>query len=103
LFPIHKEGNEPRFIYTIKYDCTTFTLRVNVLNENTENTVRTKGIQITLYFIMSSISLVKYMHQLYDHIDKKATYSGTAEKQRNSWFYFKMSCSSFGIWNLWIF
>ena len=25
-----------------------------------ENTVRTKGIQITLYFIMSSISLVRH-------------------------------------------
>jgi len=28
---MHKEGNEPCFIYTIKYDCTTFTSRVNVL------------------------------------------------------------------------
>ena len=84
MFPIHKEGNEPRFIYTIKYDCTTFTLRVNVLNENTENTVRTKGIQITLYFIMNFISLVKYMHQLYDHIDKKVTYLNTTVKQSNS-------------------
>jgi len=26
-----------------------------------ENTVRTKGIQLTLYFIMSSISLVKHV------------------------------------------
>jgi len=24
LSPIHKEGNEPCFIYTIKYGCTTF-------------------------------------------------------------------------------
>ena len=39
------------------HDCTTLTSRENVLNENT---VRTKGIQITLYFIMSSISLVKW-------------------------------------------
>ena len=38
------------------HDCTTFTSRENVLNENT---VRTESIQITLYFIMSSISLVK--------------------------------------------
>ena len=37
------------------HDCTTFTSREKVLNENT---VRTEGIQITLYFIMSSISLV---------------------------------------------
>ena len=56
-FPIHKEGNDPCFIYLLIYDCTTFTSRVNVLNEHT---VRTKGIQITLYFIMSSISLVRY-------------------------------------------
>jgi len=39
----------------MKYDCTTFTLSVNVLNENT---VRTEGIQITLYFILSSISQI---------------------------------------------
>ena len=44
------------FSYTIKYDCTTFTSHANVFNENT---VRTEGIKITLYFIMSSISLVK--------------------------------------------
>jgi len=56
LSPIHKEGNELCFIYTIKYDYTTFTSRVNVLNENT---FKTEGIQITLYF-MSSISLDKY-------------------------------------------
>ena len=37
------------------HDCTTLTSRENVLNENT---VRTEGIQITLYFIMSSIYLV---------------------------------------------
>ena len=43
------------FIYLLIYECTTFTSSVNVLNENT---VRTEGIQITLYFIMSSISLV---------------------------------------------
>ena len=36
-----------------EYDYTTFTSRVNVLSENT---VRTEGIQTTLYFIMSSIS-----------------------------------------------
>jgi len=57
LSPIHKEGNELCFIHTIKYEGTTFTSRVHVLNENT---VKTEGIQITLYFIMSSLSLVKY-------------------------------------------
>ena len=57
MSPIHKEGNKPCFIYTIKYDCTTLTSHVNVVNENT---VRTEGIQITLYLIMSFISLVKY-------------------------------------------
>jgi len=31
----------------------------HVLNENT---VRTEGIQVSLYFIMSSISLVKYCY-----------------------------------------
>ena len=56
LSPIHKEGNTPCFIYTITYDCTTLTSRVNVLYITT---VRTDGIQITLYFIMSSISLIK--------------------------------------------
>jgi len=39
------------------HDCTTFTSRENVLNENT---ARTEGIQITLYFIMSSIFLVRH-------------------------------------------
>jgi len=34
-----------------------FTSRVNILNENT---VKTEGIQITLYFMMSSISLVRH-------------------------------------------
>ena len=40
----------------LNHNCTTFTSRVNVLNENT---VRTKGTQITLYF-MSFISLVRH-------------------------------------------
>ena len=35
LSHIHKEGNEPCFICTIKYDCITFTSHVNVLKENT--------------------------------------------------------------------
>ena len=37
-------------------------LRLPHVNENVlnENTVRTEGIQITLYFIMSSISLVRH-------------------------------------------
>ena len=39
------------------HDCTTYTSHENVLNENT---VRTEGIQITLYFIMSAISLVRH-------------------------------------------
>ena len=43
LLNTKKETNRV-FIYTIKYDCTTFTSRLNVLNENT---VRTEGIQIT--------------------------------------------------------
>ena len=34
-----------------------FTSRVNILNENT---VKTEGIQITLYFMVSSISLVRH-------------------------------------------
>jgi len=58
LSPMYKEGNKLCFIYTITYDCTTFTSCVNVLNENT---FRTEGIQITLYFIISSIYLVKYL------------------------------------------
>ena len=57
LSPIHKEGNEPCFIYVLIYDCTTFTSCVNVLNKNT---VMTEGIQITLYSIISSISLVRH-------------------------------------------
>jgi len=40
-----------------EYDYTTFTSRVNVLSENT---IRTEGIQFTLYFIMRSIYLVTY-------------------------------------------
>ena len=44
------------YLLLIHY-CTTFTSRENALNENT---VRTEGIQITLYFIMSSISLVRH-------------------------------------------
>ena len=42
---------------TVFYLFVTFTSRENVLNENT---VRTEGIQITLYFIMSYISLVRH-------------------------------------------
>jgi len=57
LSPIHKEGNEHCFVYLLIHDCTTFTSRVNVLYENT---VRTDGIQITLYFIMRSLSLVEH-------------------------------------------
>ena len=53
---LHKEGNELCFICLLIYECTTFTSRVNVLNEKT---VRTEGIQITLYFIMSFVSLVR--------------------------------------------
>ena len=41
------------FYNLLKKDCTTFTSRVTLFNENT---VRTEGIQITLYFLMSSIS-----------------------------------------------
>ena len=33
LSPIHKEGNEPCFIYLLIYDCTTFTSLVNVLKK----------------------------------------------------------------------
>jgi len=43
-------------MYTITYDIITFTSLVNVVNKNT---VRTEGIKSNLYFIMSSISLVK--------------------------------------------
>jgi len=57
LSSIHKEGNELCINYLLIYDCTTFTSRVNVLNDNT---VRTEGIQINLYFIMSYIYLVKH-------------------------------------------
>jgi len=57
LSPLHKEGNEPYFINLLIYDCTTLTKRVNVLNEIT---VRSEDMQITLYFVMSSISLVYY-------------------------------------------
>jgi len=42
------------------HDCTTFTTREHVLIIS-ENTVRTEGIQITLYFIMSSIYLLLYI------------------------------------------
>ena len=41
----------------LNHDCTTFTSRKNVLNENT---VRTEGIQITLYLTLISISLVRH-------------------------------------------
>jgi len=51
-----QKGNEPCFIYTMKYGCTSVTFRVNFI----KYTVRTEGIQITLYFIMSSISLVRH-------------------------------------------
>jgi len=52
MSPIHKEGND--LVYSLLIlDCTTFTSRENVLNENT---VRPEVIQITLCFILSSIS-----------------------------------------------
>ena len=57
MSPIHKAGNELCFIYLLIYYCTTLISRVNVLNENT---VRSEGIQITLYFIISSISIVRH-------------------------------------------
>ena len=57
MSPIHKKGNELCFIDLLIYDCTTLTKRVNVLNETT---VRSEGMQITLYCVMSSISLVYY-------------------------------------------
>jgi len=44
---MHKEGNELCIIYLLIYDCTTFTSRENVLNEDT---VRTEGIQITIFY-----------------------------------------------------
>ena len=44
------------FFYTIKYGCTTFTFRENCINKNT---VRTEGIQIPLYFIVSCMYLVQ--------------------------------------------
>ena len=52
-----------------KYDCTFFTSRVNVFNGST---VRTEGNQITLYFKMSSISLVKYFccHENNERVNK---------------------------------
>ena len=49
---IHKEGNEPCFIYTIQFDC--------IISPLNENNVKTEGIQITIYRLMSSISLDKY-------------------------------------------
>jgi len=45
------------FYSLLIHDCTTFTLRQNVLKENT---VRTEGIQITLYVIMSYMSFVRH-------------------------------------------
>jgi len=42
------------FYSLLIHDCITFTSREN------ENTVRIKGIQISLYFIMSTISLVRH-------------------------------------------
>ena len=57
LSPIHKEGNKLCFNYLLIYDCTTFTSRENVLNENT---VRTEGTQISVYFIMSPVSIVRH-------------------------------------------
>ena len=55
LSPIHKEGNKPCFINTINYGCTIFTSCVNFINENTLSEPK-----VTLYFIVSYISLVKY-------------------------------------------
>jgi len=41
----------------LNHDCTTFTSRENVLNENTD---RTEGIQITIYVIYSKQKQIKY-------------------------------------------
>ena len=51
--PIHEEENERCFNYLLIYDCPTFTLCVNVLNDNN---VRTEGIQITLIYNVFYIS-----------------------------------------------
>jgi len=64
LSSIHKEGNRVSFICQ-KYNCTTFTSRVNVVNKNT---VRTDGIQITLYLIMYSVSVVKKLLFFYENM-----------------------------------
>ena len=55
LSPIHRKRNELCFIYLLIYFCTILTSSANILNEHT---VRSEGIQLTLYFIMSAISLV---------------------------------------------
>ena len=34
MSPVHKEGNEPCFIFTIKYGRTTYASRVILFNEN---------------------------------------------------------------------
>jgi len=58
LFVSYTQRRKQTVVYTLLiHDCTTFTSRENVLNENT---VRTEGIQIIQYFIMSSISLVRH-------------------------------------------
>ena len=72
LSPIHKEGNKPCFIYMIKYGCYSYLPRKFY---ERKYTLKTEGIQITLYFIMSSISLVKNflwkhgMHKYYSQCE----------------------------------
>ena len=54
----YKQRSKLTVVYSLLiHDCTTFNSRDNIINENT---VITEGIQITLYLIMSSISLVRH-------------------------------------------
>ena len=58
LSPYNTQRRKLTVFYSLLiHGCTTFISREKVLNENT---VRTKGIQTTLYFIMSSTSFVRH-------------------------------------------
>jgi len=80
--PIHKEGNEPCFILRLNMAVTFLSCKFY----EWKYTVRTKGIRITLYFILSSISLVKY-HCFYVYMVRINSLVNVKQKQTSRQFY----------------
>ena len=74
--PIHQEGNEPCFIHTIQYYCTTFTSRVNVKRKYCQNRMYpndSKFYNLVLYLLLNSGVFMKTWILLYTGILPETT------------------------------